>query len=112
MTLMDVIRHAHSNANILDRQYKERKANEQQEKAQAASSASDALPAPPLEPEAGPSREQAPTAPQLVLRDGKIVVDEASLRVQVRIICSIHRTLRCWSELRQIIISVSGLLLW
>lgn len=85
MTLMDVIRHAHSNANILDRQYKERKANEQKEKAQAALSASDALPAPPAEPEAGPSTEEAPTAPQLVLRDGKIVVDEASLRVQVRI---------------------------
>lgn len=82
MTLMDVIRHAHSNANILDRQYKEKKANEQKEKENAIASPSDALPASPAEDEAGPSTDRAPLAPQLVLRDGKIVIDEDSLRVQ------------------------------
>lgn len=81
---MDVIRHAHSNANILDRQYKEKKANEQKEKEDAIASPSDALPASPAEDEAGPSTDRAPLAPQLVLRDGKIVIDEDSLRVQVR----------------------------
>jgi len=84
MTLMDVIRHAHSNANILDRQYKDSKASQEKEKAQAAVVDTEDTPAPPEPHDSGPSSDRNPLAPQLVLRDGRIVVDQGSLTVQVR----------------------------
>eukprot|EP00892_Ulva_mutabilis_P006683 jgi/Ulvmu1/4387/UM002_0112.1 len=82
MTLMDVIRHAHSNANILDRQYKELKANELKDKEQAAAAGRADPPAPPEAISERPGSNHNPLAPQLVLRDGKIVVDQGSLTVQ------------------------------
>lgn len=81
MTLLEVIMHAQCNANILDRQYKESKSLQQKEKERAAAAEEEAAPEPPPPMEAEPA--QAPLAPQLIIRDGKIVVDESSLRVQV-----------------------------
>jgi hypothetical protein len=79
MTLDDVIRHANANANIAEQDYKRAKKAERARLIEEG----DLKPRQPPPPPPPVLVPQTTLAPQLVLRDGKIVLDEDSLRVQV-----------------------------
>jgi hypothetical protein len=78
MTLGDLIWHAHSNANLAEQRYQE----EHAKKKQAAEKPQEVQPEARADA-AATEQPQNAFAPQLVLRDGKIVLDEGSLTVQV-----------------------------
>lgn len=90
MTLNDLIWQAHTHATAKEQEYQkalaEKKAHEaedaEKKKQQAQNTAVENLPAAPAEP--APAVASTSFAPRLVMRNGKIAVDEQSLTVQVR----------------------------